>query len=76
VKIPLPNTPRWFDRWLTWANVPIYSRGKIELRRIDVGIALGFAGCVAYYWAVTGWIGALQGGALYLMVALIALWML
>jgi hypothetical protein len=76
VKIPLPQTPRWLDHSLTWINASIYSRGKIELRRIDVVLALAFVGCVAYYWAVAGWIGALQGGAIYLMVALIALWML
>ena len=73
---PLPKPPTWFSRYLDWINQPIYTKNKIELRRIDLVLALGFVGCVAYYWITTGWQGALAGGLLYIMMAMVGLWLL
>jgi hypothetical protein len=78
---PLP--PR-LSGWLTtawtrfedWNNVPIYRRGRLEVRRIDILIALGFVGCVSYYCIVSGWQGAMTGGLLYILMAMLGLWLL
>jgi glucose-6-phosphate-specific signal transduction histidine kinase len=61
---------------LKWLNHPIYTRGQIEFRRIDVVLALGFVACVAYYWITVGWQGAIIGGLMYILVLMIALWVL
>jgi hypothetical protein len=37
---------------------------------------LAGAGCVLYYWLVTGWQGAIVGRAMYLLVLMTALWIL
>jgi uncharacterized membrane protein YagU involved in acid resistance len=68
--------PRWFDRYMDWVNVPIYTRGKLELRRIDIVIALAGIICVSWYGYTGGWQGALMGAAMYVFVAMIALWIL
>lgn len=72
MQIPLPRMPQWFRRWLDWVNVPLYKR----MRRIDVIIGVAFIFCVGWYWFTTGWIGALQGGALFVFLAMCALWIL
>lgn len=64
--------PRWFDRYLTWINLPIIPHSRV--RRIDIGLAIGFVGCVAYYAITTGWQGALVGGLLYIMMVMLAIW--
>jgi hypothetical protein len=76
MRIPLPPTPRWFGRYLDWVNEPIWQRGKLELRRIDVVIALGGITCVAWYTHTGGWQGGLTGAAMYLLGAMVALWIL
>jgi hypothetical protein len=76
MKIPLPRMPRWFDRYMDWINEPIWTRGRLELRRIDVVVAIGFFVCVAYYWWAAGFLSALAGGLLYIFLAMVALWML
>jgi len=71
--------PRWlvaaWDAFGDWANVNVYERGKIELRRIDLVLAIGFFGCVAWYAYHDGVMGALIGGTLYAFLMMAALWM-
>lgn len=59
-----------------WSNIPIYQRRRLEVRRIDILMALGFIGCVSYYWIVSGWQGAITGGLLYILMVMVGLWLL
>jgi hypothetical protein len=77
IRIPIP---RWmarryqpFDNWLN--EVAVAPR-HYEVRRIDILIALGLVACVTYYWVTTGWQGAILGGLLYILITMIALWLL
>jgi hypothetical protein len=39
MRIPIPQTPRWFDRFLDWLNIDIGPRiWKFQARRIDLVI--------------------------------------
>jgi hypothetical protein len=58
-------------RYLDWINQPAYG----PIRRIDVVLALGFIGCVAYY-STFNWQSALAGGLLYIMLGMISIWLL
>ena len=58
-----------------WVNVPLYERGRIRVTQIDVLLVALGAVCVGYYWYTSGWMGALQGGLLYVMIVMITLWM-
>jgi hypothetical protein len=79
VKIPLPN--KLLD-WLEdhyaplgdWLNKELFAIGRLAVRPIDLLLIFFFFVCVGWYWSTTGWLGALQGGALYVLVAMIALW--
>jgi hypothetical protein len=73
IRIPYPILRAW-DVSEAWVNVSVYSRGRIEVRRIDFLLALGFVLCVAYYGATLGVRGALLGGASYLVIAAVCLW--
>jgi hypothetical protein len=68
--------PQWASRYLDWVNGQIYTNTKVEIRRIDVILVIGFIGCVSYYWITTGWQGALIGAFMYALMAMIALFML
>ena len=48
-------------------------RGPV--RRIDVLLAGGGAFSVGYYGMLYGWLGALQGGSLYLLIMVTCLFM-
>ena len=77
MKIRIPDLlVRAWDRMGDWTNVPLWARGRFEIRRIDIILALGFIGCVGWYGYTTGWQGAVMGGVLYLCVAAIALWLI
>ena len=45
------------------------------VRRIDVLLAGGGAFSVGYYGMLYGWLGALQGGSLYLLIMITCLFM-
>jgi hypothetical protein len=65
-----------WDRLVAWGDVAaFYVRGR-EVRRIDVVMAVGFVACVTYYWVMSGWQGALIGGLMYVLFAMVALWLL
>ena len=59
-----------------WANVPLYQRGRVEVRRIDILIAVTWIFCTVYYGGTGGWTGALTGFLAYAMVLMTALWVL
>jgi hypothetical protein len=91
IRIPSlpPRAQALYDRWLDWVNVPVWSLNNdgrvrwfsktisvIEIRRIDILVAIGFVFCVAYYWWSAGWQWAIIGGLMYICLALVGLWML
>ena len=74
MKIKIPSVVmRRVDWFGDWANVPIWIKGRLELRRLDLFVVAFFFLCVGWYWWTSGWMGALQGGALYLALAALAL---
>jgi hypothetical protein len=72
--------PRFVSRASTafgdWANVPIWTLGRHEIRRIDVMIVLGGILCASYYYWTGGWLFALQGLALYIFIVMVAMWII
>lgn len=77
MKVPVPHfLATIFDAFGDWANVPIWQRGRLEVRRIDVILVLAGIFCVSWYGYTGGWQGALAGGAMYVLVAMTALWVL
>jgi hypothetical protein len=75
IRIPRVVTTAW-DGFGEWANVPIYKLGRFEVRRLDVLLLLAGVFCVGYYWWTTDWHGALLGGAMYVLMLMMALWLL
>jgi hypothetical protein len=81
MKIPLPN--RLLD-WLEchfaplgdWLNKKLFLIGRTEIRLSDLLLTFFFFVCVGYYYFTDGWIAAAQGGALYIFIAMVALWFL
>jgi hypothetical protein len=57
---------------MDWINTPIYKK----VRRIDVVLVIAGIVCVAYYGAVAGWLGALQGAGMFALMLMIGLWLL
>jgi hypothetical protein len=76
MNIPIPRfMVRAADAFIEWANVTIWERaGRFELRRIDLLLVTFFFVCVGYYYWSAGPMGALQGGAMYLALAALSLW--
>jgi hypothetical protein len=75
IRIPRFVVRAW-DRLGDWSNVPLWTRGRLEVRRIDIILALGFIGCVTWYAITAGWQTAIMGGVMYLVVMAMALWLL
>ena len=72
MKIPIPHAiANAWDIVGDWVNVDVIG----PVRRIDVMLAAGGAFSVGYYGSLYGWLGALQGGAMYLLVMISALGM-
>lgn len=57
---------------MNWLNAPVYRR----VRRIDILLVLFGLICVGYYWYTTGWQGAILGGALYILMVMIGVWLI
>lgn len=64
------------ERFADWGDAPAFRVRGREVRRIDVLIFIGFVICVSYYAATAGWQGAVVGAALYILLGMIALWIL
>lgn len=77
MKIRIPHfVVRAWDITGDWSNVAIYTRGNFEVRRIDIVLAVAGLACMGWYGYTSGWQGALLGGAMYVMVLMMALWIL
>ena len=77
IRIPRFLVKAW-DAFGEWANVSVYKPGPglpIDVRRLDILLAIFFIIAVSYYSYTDGWIGALIGGAFFILVAMWALWM-
>jgi hypothetical protein len=61
---------------LDWVNTPIWRWRRYEFRRIDALLVSAGIICVGYYGYTTGVVGAMRGGLLFIMFAMIALWLL
>jgi len=56
-------------------NITLYYRGGFfDIRVLDVITIVGGVFCVVWYYFTRGWLGALQGGAVYAFIALCMLW--
>jgi len=63
------------DKLGDFLNITLYYRGGFfDIRVLDVITLLGGVLCVVWYYLTQGRLGALQGGMLYLFIALCALW--
>jgi uncharacterized membrane protein len=66
--------PQWLARpWRRASdavNMPFWRRGWVELRYIDIALALGFVVCVVWYYYVAGWPGVALGAAVYIFAAM------
>lgn len=65
---------RAFDRLRLWGDKPVWRLKPLTIRRLDVLIALSGAICVGYYFWTGGWLLALQGAVLWLLVLMIVLY--
>lgn len=82
IRIPRVFVRAW-DAFDDYINVAILDRrwwcgdwsGRIELRRIDVLLAVGILFITGYYYYLYGWKGALQAGVLSLIMVAMGLWM-
>jgi len=79
MRIRIPRfLARWWDRYGDWGNVPVWQRtvfGRhLEVRRLDIQVAIGFLFTVAYSWVSSGWFEALRQGTLFIFIAMVALW--
>ena len=74
IRIPRFLVKAW-DAFGEWANVNVYESRRIDVRRLDILLAVFFIIAVAYYSYTDGWIGGLIGGAFFILVAMWALWM-
>jgi hypothetical protein len=74
VRIPIP---RWIVRGAVafeeWGNVPIWTRGRLQLRRLDVPLVLLCILTVAYYGWQNGWIGAMSSLIAYVAMSAVGL---
>lgn len=63
------------DKLGDFLNITLYYRGGFfDIRVLDVITNIGGVFCVVWYYFTQGLMGALQGGMLYLFIALCALW--
>jgi len=83
MNIRIPQTlERAWNNFCAWGDEPAwvikgtYRHNMITIRRIDIVIAAGGVACTMYYWINGGWLSALTGGALYILLAMMAIWML
>lgn len=77
MQIPLPRIlARASDRFVDWGNLVVWQRGRLELRRLDVLNAATFLACVGWWSVSGGWLLAFQGGALYLAITAVCMFVL
>lgn len=59
-----------------WLNEPIFQRGRLELRRIDILLFILGCGIATHYWLFYGFQWAIIGVLMYVMVVMVCVWML
>ena len=74
IKIPMPLV-RAADRLGDYLNIPLWQRGRIEIRNVDVWVAIGAIPCIGWYAYTGGWWGAVAGALLYIFVCMCSLWL-
>ena len=63
------------DEFGDFLNITLYYRGGFfDIRVLDIITIMGGGFCVVWYYLTQGLMGALQGGMLYLFIALCVLW--
>jgi hypothetical protein len=67
---------RTWGKFVDWSNVEIYTRGKLEIRRLDILLLLMGVSIAGYYAAVYNWQTAILGTAMYVLVLMCALWLM
>ena len=71
MKIRIPHAIAMLGHFCDWGDVDVAG----PVRRIDVLLAGGGTFSVGYYGMLYGWLGALQGGSLYLLIMITCLFM-
>ena len=73
MQIKIPRfVVRASDTFTAWGNVPL---ATVEVRRLDILIALFGAATVVSGYLQGEWIGALGGGLVFILFCMIGLWM-
>jgi len=63
------------DQMGDFLNITLYYRGgRLDVRVLDVVMALGFAGFTAYTWLARGWLAAAQMAAMFVFTLLCVVW--
>jgi uncharacterized membrane protein YccF (DUF307 family) len=73
IKIPL-RLARWADSFADILNVVLIRRGRLTVRVVDV--AVGIIGTVSTVWwyAASGWWGALESVLMFALAMMMAVW--
>lgn len=58
-----------------WLNEPVYQHGRFEVRRIDVLLFILGCGIATHYWLFYGWQWAVMGTLMYVLVAMVSIWL-
>jgi hypothetical protein len=69
IKIPRRAIKVW-DAFGDWSNVEVVG----WVRRLDIIVAIGALPCIGWYAYTDGWLGALGGALMYVLVCMCALW--
>lgn len=72
IPIPLWLTRAW-EAFVEWGNVVVWKRQSLVVVRIDLLMAAAFFVSVSWYGLLYGWLGAFKGGATFLVIAALAL---
>jgi hypothetical protein len=74
MKIPIP---RWLMRGVAafeeWGNIPVWTRGRLQLRRLDIPLVLLGVLSTSYYGWLNGWTGAIFSLLAYVAMAALGL---
>jgi hypothetical protein len=67
---------RLLTAFTDWMNVPVWMRGELEVRRIDIIMAIMGVFIFCFYLLLYSWQWAVLGTLTYIMVLMVVLWML
>ena len=75
IKIPQWLADQW-DKFHEWGYTPLWKKGWVTIRRVDPLILLAAVFCAGYYYWTGGWQAAATGLLMFILVGMIALWIL